>query len=89
LSQPRRSKPVVTPHGALTPESCGTPMPTPPTQNELLLLAEIRVLRQSNQAQRHALKELNKAIRFVLNTMGKPLHVKGMNKPARKMRKPQ
>jgi len=25
LSQPRRSKPIVTPHGALTPESCGTP----------------------------------------------------------------
>jgi hypothetical protein len=88
MSQPRRSKPLVTPHGALTPEGCGTPMPTPPTQNELLLLAEIAVLRQNNQAQRHALRELNRAIRFALKTMGQPMRVKGMNKPARKMRKP-
>jgi hypothetical protein len=52
-------------------------MPTPPTQNELLLLAEIAVLRQNNQAQRHALRELNRAIRFALKTMGQPMRVKG------------
>lgn len=78
----------MTPQGALTPESCGTPMLTPELSLSVSIVhaqaAEIERLTQRVDAQRHALRELNKAIRFVLNTLGKPMHVKGTRKPAKK-----
>jgi hypothetical protein len=84
LSQPRRSKPI---HGdgatALTPASCGTAMQPSPSENDLLC-QEISHLHKRIQAQSHALKQMRHTIRFVLNTLGKPMHVKGTRKPAKK-----
>jgi hypothetical protein len=59
-----------------------------PSQNDLLC-QEIAQLHRRIAAQSHALRQMRHTIRFVLNTLGKPMHVKGTTKPARKQtRKP-
>jgi hypothetical protein len=54
-----------------------------PTEADLLRV-EIALLHKRLAAQSHAIKQLNHTFRFVLNTLGRPMHVKGTTKPARK-----
>jgi len=76
MARPQRNTSTTAP---LTPDFG----PEPPTEADLLR-QEITLLRHRIQCQSHALKQLNHAVRFVMNTLGKPMHIKGMDKPAKK-----
>jgi hypothetical protein len=65
----------------LTPEGCVTP--NQPTEADLLRV-EIALLHKRLFAQSHAIKQLNHTFRFVLTTLGQPMHIKGTTKSARK-----
>jgi len=57
-----------------------------PTEADLLRV-EIALLHKRLFAQSHAIKQLNQTFRFVLNTLGQPMHIKGTTKPAKKVSK--
>jgi transposase-like protein len=88
LKQPTRN---LNPNPPLQPQSCGTQQSDAERlrKENVILRAENDELKKLNFAQRHALKELNKAIAFTFHTLGQPMRVRGLNRPAKKMRKAQ
>jgi hypothetical protein len=57
-----------------------------PTTEVELLRQQVSLLEAQNAAQRHALRELNKAARFAVKHLGQPFYVRPLDRPAKKGR---